>query len=85
MLCSCRTVYHILVNFTNPRSDQYIHNLKDLAQNQTTKGKNPFAGFTIENASGQKVAFDTVVPVYDPHYSTSTYVYDHIKNNIAYY
>jgi uncharacterized surface protein with fasciclin (FAS1) repeats len=23
VLCSCRTVYHILVNFTNPRSDQY--------------------------------------------------------------
>lgn len=53
----------------------HIHNLKDSSQNQTLKGANPFDGLTV---NGVKVAGK----VYDPPYSTSTYVYDHISANI---
>ncbi|NKI97531.1 TIR domain-containing protein [Rhizobacter sp. SG703] len=53
----------------------HIHNLKDSAGNQSSKGTNPFTGLTVD---GEAVAGK----VYDPPYSTSTYVYDHIKENI---
>jgi hypothetical protein len=53
----------------------HVHNLKDSSQNQTTKGDNPFDGLTV---NGEKVTGK----VYDPPYSTSTYVYDHISANI---
>lgn len=54
----------------------HIHNLKDADGNQSTKGSNPFTGLTVdgETVSGK---------VYDPPYSTSTYVYDNIKANIS--
>lgn len=61
----------------------YIHRLKDFSGNTDTKGKNPFAGFTIKDRNGNKIAFDTVVPVFDPSGTTSKAVYDSIKNNIA--
>ena len=57
----------------------YIHNLKDQNGNTTTKGKNPFTGFTINSG---KTAFDSVVPVYNPAGATSTAVYDTIENTI---
>ena len=57
----------------------YIHNLKDLSGHQDSKGKNPFAGFTL--CDGKK-AFDKVVKAYDPPYSTSTSVYNYIKENM---
>lgn len=53
----------------------YIHNLKDNDGNQTDKGSDPFAGLTVD---GVKV----VGEVYNPPYTKSTYVYDHIKENI---
>lgn len=53
----------------------HIHNLKDAAGEQTAKGSNPFSGLTVD---GEAV----VGKVYDPPYTTSTYVYDHIKDNI---
>jgi hypothetical protein len=53
----------------------HIHNLKDSAGNQSSKGANPFTGLTVD---GESVAGK----VYDPPYATSTYVYDHIKENI---
>jgi hypothetical protein len=57
----------------------YIHNLKDASGLQSSKGSNPFAPYTV----GQnKKALSTVVKAYDPPYTTSTYVYDHIKSNI---
>lgn len=56
----------------------YIHNLKDKDSNQSTKGSNPFDGFTISGTS-----MSSIVKAYDPPYSTSTYVYDHIKENLA--
>ncbi len=54
----------------------HIHNLKDSNGNQSKKGSNPFTGLTV---AGKLVTGK----VYDPPYSTSTYVYDHIKDNIA--
>lgn len=56
----------------------YIHNLKDAYGNQSKKGKNPFENYTI---GGKSMA--NIVPVFDSKYSTSTYVYDDIKDNIA--
>lgn len=56
----------------------YIHNLKDKDGNQSDKGNNPFDAYKI----GDKSMSD-IVKTYDPPYSTSTYVYDHIKENLA--
>lgn len=58
----------------------YIHNLKDSEENQSTKGSNPFASIT-HGKTGSKLS--SIVKAYDPPYSTSTNVYDHIKNNLA--
>jgi MTH538 TIR-like domain (DUF1863) len=56
----------------------YIHNLKDLNGDQSTKGASPFSNFNITGTR-----FDTIVKSYDPPYSTSTLAYDHIKQNIS--
>ena len=55
-----------------------IHNLKNKDGNQSSTGRNPFDDFTI---GGKKLS--SMVKLYTPPYSTSTYVYDHIKENIA--
>ena len=57
----------------------YIHNLKDKEGNQSSKGRNPFDDFTINN----EVRLSKIVKAYDPPYSISTYVYDYIKKNIV--
>ena len=56
----------------------YVHNLKNQDGNQATKGANPFANTTVDGK-----ALSSIVKAYDPPYSTSTYVYDHIKANLA--
>jgi len=56
----------------------YIHNLKDGNGDQSNKGSNPFEAYTVDGTSMAKI-----VKAYDPPYSTSTYVYDHIKENLA--
>lgn len=56
----------------------YIHNLKDKDGNQSTKGNNPFDDFTVEGKD-----MSSIVKAYDPPYTTSTNVYDHIKTNLA--
>lgn len=56
----------------------YIHNLKNRDGEQLSKGNNPFDAFTID---GKSMA--NIVKANDPPYSTSTYVYDHIKENLA--
>lgn len=56
----------------------YVHNLKDKEENQSTKGANPFAGFTV---SGKDLS--SIVKAYDPPFSTSTNVYNHIKENFS--
>ncbi len=55
----------------------YIHNLKDSSGNQSNKGNNPFDGFTMDGKS-----LSSIVKCYNPPYSTSTYVYEHIESNI---
>ena len=59
----------------------YIHNLKNVAGSQTLKGGNPFRAISIGNGSNAK-NLSSIAKAYDPPFSTSTYVYDHIKNNI---
>jgi hypothetical protein len=60
----------------------HIHNLKDSGENQSSKGKNPFAGFSL-TVSGVKKSLSDIVKCYDPPYSTSTNVYSHIKDNLS--
>lgn len=55
----------------------YIHNLKNSAGDQSTKGSNPFSGFNIDGTS-----LDSIVKAYDPPFTTSANVYSHIKDNI---
>lgn len=57
----------------------HVHCLKDSGGSQTTKGGNPFDGFTVGK---DKKKLSSVVKVYDPPYSTSSYVYDHISSNL---
>lgn len=57
----------------------YVHNLKNVNGEQTSKGNNPFDDFTMKR-NGKKLS--SIVKVYDPPYSDSTDVYDYIKNNL---
>ena len=57
----------------------YVHNLKDNAGSQSSKGNNPFEGFDLKN--GTKLS--GIVKAYDPPYSISTNVYDYIKGNLS--
>ena len=56
----------------------YIHSLKDLRGYQSAKGRNPFSDFTIGGTS-----MSSIVKAYDSPYTSSTYVYDYLKENIA--
>lgn len=60
----------------------YTHSLKDKDGRQSAKGRNPFEDFTMKR-DGKKLS--TIVKAYDPPYSTSTDVYDHIKKNLEYW
>lgn len=57
----------------------YVHNLKNVNGEQTSKGNNPFDDFTMKR-NGKKLS--SIVKVYDPPYSDSTDVYDYIKSNL---
>ena len=64
----------------------YIHNLKDSSSNQTEKGKNPFAKIKVKTAntsSNTETSLSYIVKDYDPPYSTSTNVYNHISANLS--
>ncbi|MBK8945388.1 MAG: TIR domain-containing protein [Ignavibacteriae bacterium] len=56
----------------------HIHNLKNSLGEQAKKGNNPFIGISIDGTT-----LSDKIKVYDPPYSTSTYVYDNIKENIS--
>jgi len=58
----------------------YIHNLKNLSGKQDSQGANPFSGTTVGDV---KKDLSTVVNAHNPPYTTSTYVYDDIKDNLA--
>lgn len=56
----------------------YIHGLKGADEKQGTKGADPFAQFTVNGDPMTKYA-----KAHDTPYSSSTYVYDHIKENLS--
>jgi len=56
----------------------HIHNLKNLLGEQALKGSNPFASFTVNGTN-----LSSIAKTYDPPYTTSTYVYEHINDNLA--
>jgi hypothetical protein len=58
----------------------YIHNLKDSAGKQSMKGKNPFDTFTMKRG---QTKLSSIVKAYDPPFTDSQKVYDHIKANLA--
>lgn len=55
----------------------HIHNLKNSNGDQASKGRNPFEDFSV---NGKNLA--SIVKCYNPPFTTSTYVYDYIKENI---
>lgn len=55
----------------------YIHKLKNSLGEQDKKGDNPFDYLTLE---GEKIS--KYIKCFESSYSTSTYVYDDIKENI---
>lgn len=55
----------------------HIHNLKDHAGNKANKGDNPFKQFTIGDKN-----MGSIVKCYNPPYTDSKNVYDHIANNV---
>ena len=57
----------------------YIHKLKDSQGNQVTKGSNPFYNILIGK---DKERLSKYITCFDSSYSSSTYVYDDIKENI---
>lgn len=58
----------------------YVHNLKDVAGEQSKKGANPLDYVTF-TSTGAKLS--TVAKSYDPPYTISTSVYNHIKENLS--
>lgn len=71
----------------------YIHGLKNSSGQQCSKGNNPLNNFCIDKtfnyiakhvypADNNEINLSKVCKAYDTPYSTSEYVYDHIKNNI---
>ena len=55
----------------------HVHNLKNRDGDQSSKGSNPFSGFTVGDTS-----LADIVECYDPPYKTSKKVYDYITENI---
>lgn len=59
----------------------HIHGLKDASGSQAQKGNNPLSEVNVQTRTGVRL-LSGVAKTYDPPYSTSTHVYDHIKANI---
>jgi MTH538 TIR-like domain (DUF1863) len=60
----------------------HIHNLKDSDGNISTKGDNPFDGFTFTKADKTKVPLSDIVKTYNPAGADSKAVYQKIADNI---
>ena len=56
----------------------YIHNLENKNGAQSTKGSNPFDAFTLDGKN-----MSEIIKAYDPPFTSSTDVYNHIKENLA--
>lgn len=59
----------------------YIHNLKDALGNQSTQGADPF--YNLYTKDGHRLS--NYIECYNPPHSSSTYVYDDIKENLSEY
>ena len=57
----------------------YVHNLKDADGNQSSKGSNPFYNVYIGKNNGRLSKY---VTCFESKYTSSSYVYDDIKENI---
>ncbi len=57
-----------------------IHNIKDVNLQQSEKGANPFDYINFE---GTSTKLSSIVRTYDPPYSTSEFVYNHIRDNLS--
>lgn len=57
----------------------HVHNLKNVQGNQSKKGANPFAHFTM---NPDKKSLSSILKTYDPPYVDSKDVYNYIANNI---
>jgi hypothetical protein len=53
--------------------------LKNASEQQASKGSNPLQHVTMKRDGAR---LSTVAKAYDPPFVTSTYVYDHIKDNV---
>jgi hypothetical protein len=60
----------------------YIHNLKDLNGEQSSKGRNPFEDFTLNGGTAQAINLSLVVEAHNPPYTESKDVYSYIEDNI---
>lgn len=58
----------------------HIHNLKNSEGRQSSKGANPFEGFTMDR---DKSKLSSIVKTYDPPGYDSASVYAHIKANLS--
>ena len=58
----------------------YIHRLKDLDGNQSSKGRNPFEDFTVGE---KKRELSSIVKAYNPPHTDSKDVYAYINDNLA--
>lgn len=58
----------------------YVHRLKDLDGNQSSKGRNPFEDFTI---GASETPMSSVVKAYNPPHTDSKDVYNYISESIA--
>jgi hypothetical protein len=58
----------------------HIHNLKNFQQQQSPKGNNPFAHFTMERNTNLSLA--SIVKAYDPPFYDSRQVYAYIRLNL---
>lgn len=58
----------------------HVHNLKDSDGKQSSKGKNPFETFTMKKDQSK---LSNIVKTYDPPYTDSKKVYDHINTNLS--
>jgi len=57
----------------------HIHGLKNLQGVQSQKGSNPFSKFTIDSG---RWSLGSIVPVHDPPYKRSKFVYNNIAENL---
>src|SRR4051794_6284511 len=69
-LLRCMQMRPQAVTRTSRSCSGYVHNLKDVQGNQTSKGASPFSS-------------TSTIKTYDPPYSDSKLIYDHIKSNLS--